>query len=91
MKKARNICDIVGFVSLLIYIISAFIGINVYLLAIRVILAGVAATAFGIRLGIELTSSEKFGYSVFLISVCFFDLLISTMQLIKYYLVLGLL
>ena len=83
MKSSRNICSIVGIVSLLIYIILTVVGTNNYLLAMRVFFAGVAAVAYSIKMGIELANDESIGYSIFLVAICILDVVISSIQMVS--------
>lgn len=83
-EKKRNICiicTIVGIVALLVYIILTVSGSNAYLLAIRLIFVGIATIAFAIRLGVEISSKESWGNSVFLIALCLFDIVLTAIQL----------
>lgn len=83
-EKKRNICivcDIVGFVALLVYGILTVAGSTTYLLAIRLIFAGIAAIAYAIKLGVEISSEESWENSVFLIAMCLFYILITARQL----------
>lgn len=76
-----NICNIVGIVALLVYIILTVAGSNPYLLAIKLIFAGIATIAYAIKLGVEISSEETWGNSVFLIAICLFDIVLTAMQL----------
>ena len=77
-----NICSIVGIVALLVYIILTVAGSTPYLLAIRLIFAGIAAIAYAIKLGVEISSEKSWGnYSVFLIEICLFNIVLTAMQL----------
>ncbi len=83
-EKKRSICcicSIVGIVALLVYILLTVAGSNAYLLAIRLIFAGIAAIAYAIKLGVELSSEESWGNSVFLIAICLFDIVLTAIQL----------
>lgn len=83
-ENKRSICDIcciVGIVALLVYIILTVAGRNPYLLAIRLIFAGIAAIAFAIKLGVEISSEETWVNSVFWIALCLFDIVFTAMQL----------
>ena len=80
-RSICNICSIVGIVALLVYIILTVAGSNPYLLAIKLIDAGMAAIAYAIKLGVEISSEETWGNSVFLIALCLFDIVLTAMQL----------
>ena len=83
-EKKRSICIIcciVGIVALLVYCILTVAGSNPYLLAIRLIFAGIAAIAYAIKLGVEISSEETWGNSVFLIAICLFDIVLTAIQL----------
>lgn len=80
-RSICNICSIVGIVALLVYIILTVAGSNPYLLAIKLIYAGIAAIAYAIKLGVEISSEETWGNSVFLIALCLFDIVLTAMQL----------
>ena len=72
-EKKRNIykaCTFVGIESLLIYLILTVGGTYVMLLILRILFAGIATIAFAIKLGVQLTSDESWGRSVFLIGIC---------------------
>jgi len=80
-RSICNICSIVGIVALLVYIILTVAGSNPYLLAIKLIFAGIAAIAYAIKLGVEISSEETWGNSVILIALCLFDIVFTAMQL----------
>ena len=83
-EKKRSICNncsIVGIVALLVYIILTVAGSNPYLLAIKLIFASIAAIAYAIELGVEISSEETWGNSVILIALCLFDIVLTAMQL----------
>ena len=80
-RSICNICSIVGIVALLVYIILTVAGSNPYLLAIKLMFAGIAAIAYAIKLGVEISSEETWGNSVFLIALCLFDIVLTAMQL----------
>ena len=80
-RSICNICSIVGNVSLLVYLILTVVGSTPYLLAIRLIFAGIAAVAYAIKLGVEISSEETWGNSVILIALCLFDIVLTAMQL----------
>ena len=80
-RSICNICSIVGIVALLVYIILTVAGSNPYLLAIKLIYAGIAAIAYAIKLGVEISSEETWGNSVFLIAICLFDIVLTAIQL----------
>ena len=80
-RSICNICSIVGIVALLVFIILTVTGSNPYLLAIKLIFAGIAAIAYAITLGIEISSEETWGISVLVIAICLFDIVLAAMQL----------
>ena len=80
-RSICNICSIVGIVALLVYIILTVAGSNPYLLAIRLIFASIAAIAYAIKLGVEISSEETWGTSLFLIVICLSDIVLTAMQL----------
>lgn len=80
-RSICNICSIVGIVALLVYIILTVAGSNPYLLAIKLIFAGIAAIAYAIKLGVEISSEETWENSVILIALCLFDIVFTAMQL----------
>ncbi len=80
-RSICNICSIVGIVALLVYIILTVAGSNPYLLAIKLIFASIAAIAYAIELGVEISSEETWGNSVILIALCLFDIVLTAMQL----------
>ena len=85
-EKKRSICNIssiVGIVALLIYIILAVVGKSEYLYVMRILFAGIATIAYAIKLGVEISSDEKIGNSIFLIAICLFDVFASALQLIQ--------
>ncbi len=81
-RNTRNLCSIIGMVALLIYIIITVVGSNEYLFVLRVLLAGIAALSYAIRLVIEISCNEEIGNTIILICVCLLDILISAMQLV---------
>lgn len=80
-RSICNICSIVGIVALLVYIILTVAGSNPYLLVIKLIFASIAAIAYAIELGVEISSEETWGNSVILIALCLFDIVLTAMQL----------
>ena len=76
-----NICNIVGIVALLVSYILTVAGSNPYLLAIKLLFLGIAAIAYVIRLGVEISSEEPWGISVFVIANCLFYIALTAMQL----------
>ncbi len=83
-EKKRSfciICSIVGSVALLGFCILTIAGSTPYLLVIRLIFAGIAAIAYTIKLGVEISSEESWGISVFLIAICLFDIVLTAIQL----------
>ena len=80
-RSICNICSIVGIVALLVYIILTVAGSNPYLLAIRLIFAGIAAIAYAIKLGVEISSEGTWVTSVLWIAICLFDIVLTAKQL----------
>ncbi len=80
-RSICKICHIVGNVALLVYIILKVAGSNPNLLAIKLLFAGIAAIAYAITLGIEISSEETWGISVLVIAICLFDIVLAAMQL----------
>ena len=84
-KKKRNIqngCSIIGVVALLIYIILAVVCSNTVSFALRILFAVIAAIAFAIKMGIEISNHDSCGSSILIIAFCLFDTVMSTMQLL---------
>ena len=81
-RSIHTVCTLVGIASLLIYIILTVVGTNVMLLTLRILFAGIATIAYAIKLGVELTSDESWGNSVFLIAICLFDIVMTAVQLV---------
>ncbi len=75
MKKARNICNIVGFVALLSYYILDLIGTNNYLFTMQVLLAVMAAIAYSVKLKIEIINNDFCDSSAVLIVICIIDII----------------
>ena len=83
-KKKRNIqitCSIVGSVAFLVYIILTVAGSNTVLFALKILFAGIAAIAYAIKMGAEISNDDSYANSVFLIVICLFDIVITAMQL----------
>ena len=80
-RSICNICSIVGNVSLLVYLILTVVGSTPYLLAIRLIFAGIAAVAYAIKLGVEISREETWGNSAFMITICLVDIVVTAVQL----------
>ncbi len=59
------------------------VGVNDYLLAMRVLFARIAVLSYAIRMGVEIASKEKCGNSIFFICICLFDIVISAVQLAR--------
>ena len=83
-EKKRNIqfgCSIIGTVALWIYIILALVGSNTVLFVLRILFAGIAAIAYAINMGAEISNDDSYKGSVFLIAICLADIVITAMQL----------
>ena len=83
-EKKRNIqigCSIVGVVALLIYIILALVGRNTVLFVLRILFAGIAAIAYVIKTGAEISNDDSYKGSVFIIAICLAAIVITAMQL----------
>ena len=77
-----SICDIVGYVALLVSLILLVTGSYPYLLTIILLFLGIAAVAFAIRLGIEISSEETCIISVLSLAWCLFNIALTAIQLV---------
>lgn len=82
LSNLRTACSIAGIVALLIYIVLTIAGSGNVFLAVRVITATIALIAYAIKCGAEIVSDEKFGNSIFLMSICVLDIVLSAVQMI---------
>ena len=82
LKTLRSICDTVGVVALFICIMLCAGGKNSIFIVMRVITAAIALTAFSIKCGAEVMSDEKLGYTIFLMSLSLFDIIIGAINFI---------
>lgn len=80
-RSILNICNIVGIVALLVYIILTVAGRTNFLLITRLIFAGIATIAWAIKLGIEIASEKPLVISIFFIANCLFDIVLTAIQL----------
>ena len=80
-RKIQIACSIVGDVALLIYIILAVAGSNTVLFALRILCAVIAIIAFAFKMGAEISNDDSYGDSVFVITICLLDIVITAMQL----------
>lgn len=80
-RSLYNICNIVGIVAFLVYIILTVAGSNPYLLVIRLIFVSIAAIAYAIKLGVEISSEKNWGSSVFFLAICLSDIVLIAIQL----------
>ena len=80
-----SICKIVGDVALdvalSVSLILAVAGSTPYLLAIKLLYFVIAAIAFAIILGIEISSEETWGLPALVIAGCLFNIALTAMQL----------
>lgn len=82
-QKIYDICNVVGCLALLIYIIVAVAGArNNGLVVTRILLAGIAAINYAIMIAVKITSKEKCGHSILILCICLSDIVISSMQLL---------
>lgn len=82
LNTLRTTCSIAGIVALLIYVVLPIAGSGNVFLAVRVFTATIALTAYAIKCGAEIVSDEKFGISIFLMTICVFDIVLSAAQMI---------
>ena len=80
-RSILNICNIVGIVALLVYIILTVAGRTNCLLITRLIFAGIATIACAIKLGVEIASEKPLVISIFFIANCLFDIVLTAIQL----------
>lgn len=76
----KDICNLVGTIALLIYIILAISGKTTFLLTGRIILASVAAIAYLIKMGIEFHDKQDTSHSVILTSFCLWDIYLTATE-----------
>ena len=76
----KDICNLVGTIALLIYIILAICGKNTFLLTGRIIFAIVATIAYLIKMGIEFHNKQDTIHSVILIQFCLWDIYLTVIQ-----------
>lgn len=82
LKTLRSICNTVGAVALFICIMLCLGGDNSIFLVMRVITAVIALTAFSIKCGAEAMSDKKLGYTIFMMSLSLFDIIVSAIKFI---------
>ena len=76
----KDICNLVGTIALLIYIILAISGKTTFLLTGRIIFASIAAIAYLIKMGIEFHDKQDTTHSAMLISFCLWDIYLTAIQ-----------
>ena len=82
-RSICKICHIVGNVALLVYIILKVAGSNPNLLAIKLLFASIAAIAYAITLGVEISSEETCGgLTALVIAGCLFNIVLTAIQLV---------
>ncbi len=82
-QKICDICSVVGYVAILIYIIVAVASArNNGLVVARILVAVIAAISFAIKMVVEIASKEKCRYSIVFFCVCLANIVISSMQLV---------
>ena len=81
LEKMRIICNCVGAVALLIYIVMTFGGNESIFLLMRIFTATVALIAYAIKFGVELINNVKFNQSLILMTMATTDIVLSAIQL----------
>ena len=81
LEKMRIICNCVGTVALLIYIVMTFGGNESIFLLMRIFTATVALIAYAIKFGAELINNVKFNQSLVLMTMATTDIVLSAIQL----------
>ncbi len=82
-QKICDICSVVGYVALLIYIIVAVASArNNGLVVARILVAVIAAISFAIKMVVEIASKEKCRCSIVVLCICLANIVISSMQLV---------
>ena len=76
----KDICGLVGTITLLFYIILFISGKNSFLLTGRIILVSVAAIAYLIKIGIEFQDKQDTTHSVILTSFCLWDIYLTATE-----------
>ena len=76
----KDICGLVGTITLLFYIILFISGKNSFLLTGRIVLASIAAIAYLIKMGIEIHDKQAFSYSVLIISFCLWEIYLTATE-----------
>jgi hypothetical protein len=71
LNAIRKICEIVGFVALLLYIVAFFYGED-YLMIYKVFFSFIGTIAFSIKTGIEIAMYENYVFSVIMIFISVF-------------------
>jgi hypothetical protein len=67
--------------SLIIYNILIAVGNNDYFLILRIVFGSIAVLAGLVRMGVEISSKEECGYTVFIICICLLDIGLTAAQL----------
>ena len=81
MKVCREICNTIAIISLLIFIVLIMASDHEFIVCMRIVFAGLAALAYGVRLGIEIANDEKIGVSLGLIAICILNVFLSATEL----------
>ena len=84
LKTLRNICGWVGLVSLFIYMFLTIVGSGDVFKVVSIITAAIGLIAFAIKCGTEVASEENCGMSIFLMSICFIDIVLNGIQIILF-------
>ena len=71
LNAIRRICEIVGFVALLLYVVALVYGED-YLMIYKVFFSFIGTIAFSIKTGIEIAMYENYVFSVIMIFISVF-------------------
>ena len=82
LKTLQNICGWAGFVSLFTYMVLTIVGSSNVFNVVSIITAAIGLIAFAIKCGVEVASEENSGMSIFLMSICFIDIVLNGIQII---------
>lgn len=81
LKILKFVCNFVGLVALLCYLVFALLGItNSYLVA-RIITASIALLAYSISCCADIIDHSKIGYSLSMMAFSLIDIIASALQL----------
>lgn len=83
-RYSHILCDCIGTVAFVIFMILTVAGSNEYVFVLRIIFAAIAAVFYAIRLRREYFSKESTGFSIFIIGLAISCILMNAIKLASF-------